>query len=163
MSLTETGGVSATCPGDGPAGYRWSTFIIPASSPVSGWASAPSGAVNAVGGEFRNNLYQGTTAVRGRNPDLTSATISGIPGMQYNIYASTIPAGTYQVGIACHTTGGTLNDVYDDWAKTVTIDQTGGVMSWAVGGCRRRRPSPLSPPVTAPSVLPSPHPRLTRW
>ena len=127
FNLTGPGGAAAVCPGDNNAGYKFSTFIIPAAADPASITFSGAGAVTAVPGEYRNNLYAGSTAVRNRFPDPVSATITGVPTMQFQFLdtAAPIPDGAYQVGIACH--GGPTGAAPSNyWAKTITISHAGG-------------------------------------
>jgi len=134
LSITGPAGAAAVCPGDNTTGYKWSTFIIPAAADPASITFTGAGALTAVGSEYRNNLYSGSSAVRSKLPDIASYTITGIPSMQFQFLDAntTIPDGSYKVGIACHG-GSTGASPSNYWAKTITISHTGGVFAYVEG------------------------------
>lgn len=149
MGVSNPGGGAGTCPGDGAAGWAWSTFIIPASASIDTLSFQGSGAPVQVAGEFRQNLFAAAGgAVRLKGPDAGANTITGIPSMSFNPIAAAIPAGTYQYGIACH--GGPAGTAVVDsaWSRTVTIAKAGTTFtSYTLG-------APLAAPAIS-TVTPS--------
>lgn len=101
---------SPTCPGDSAnAGYRWQTYVVPASVDPSTLTFGSAGPQpTAVGAAYRQPLYT-TTGSPLVNRQTANADTPGGPGLIFNIpdmdYAvfspGDIPAGVYNIGIAC--------------------------------------------------------------
>jgi hypothetical protein len=121
-------GASPSCPGDSATlGYRWQTFMVPASADPAGLTFTTSGPM-PVTGQFRTALYstagdpvvnQFTAQAVGGDP---AGGIFGIPTMRLDVFdAGVIPAGDYLVGVACTLGVPSLTQTSSYWSTTVTV------------------------------------------
>jgi hypothetical protein len=126
-------GGSASCPGDGNAGYRWQTFMIPAAADIDATLTFSSSGPTAVGSEFRQPLFDtsGTPAVQ-KLPDIavspaTTGGISGVPNFNFQVFSpGDIPDGAYKIGVACTLGVAGPTQLKSYWSQEITItsDQT---------------------------------------
>ncbi|HSM67139.1 MAG TPA: hypothetical protein VK860_12595, partial [Ilumatobacteraceae bacterium] len=136
--------VGASCPGDGPAGYRWGTYITPITNDVGGMVfdglGSPSGQP-----AFTSSLRQspGGGFLRGQTPGLTNGLIPvPIPTLQWLGVAP--PAGEYNIGIACTLNDGTAIVNTRFWNAQITVaEPTPGNFTFATGV------APAAPVLTA--------------
>lgn len=132
------GATTPSCPGDSASGgYRWQTFMIPASADIASTLTFGSTGPTAVAGEFRQPLFTttGSPVVNKQTDIATTAggpgTITGIPQFSYNVFGSgTVPAGAYKIGVACTLGAAGPTQLVSYWSKTVTID---AATSWQAG------------------------------
>ena len=136
-------GGSASCPGDGIAGYRWQTFMIPAAADIDATLTFGNNGPTAVGSEFRQPLWDtlGSPVVQ-KLPDIavapaTTGGISGIPNFNFEVYSpGNIPNGTYKIGVACTLGPASVTQLKSYWSQRITItnDPTGGQaeINWIV-------------------------------
>jgi hypothetical protein len=120
------------CPGDGLAGYRWATYMVPASvdaATLTWTASGPS----AGSGVFAQPLFSeaGSPQVA-KTPGIGTGLITGTPA-NYN-FASVaglpVPNGEYKVGYACYLAGQT--ERY--WQTLITVSgSTASSFNWVKG------------------------------
>ena len=102
-------GGSASCPGDGNAGYRWQTFMIPAAADIDA------------------TLTFGTTGG-----------ISGIPNFNFQVFSPTnIPDGAYNIGVACTLGAAGSTQLKSYWSQQITItndatNQDNAKVDWIV-------------------------------
>jgi hypothetical protein len=164
VTLNPTSGNSATkfqlgfpgtpqCVGDTAAGgYNWSTFMLPQGSSLATTTFTPAGP-NQVAGQYRASLI----SAAGDTVAMQSTGIAGGPGQpgiisgipqftfEFNLPGE-IPAGAYDVGVACTTAGGSVVDTYWSRPMTVTVNTTTGgpaQISWAQGAI------PAAPAITS--------------
>lgn len=133
-------GTGAVCPGDGVNGYRWGTYIMPITSdPAStiyDGVGSPTGP--AVTSSIRN---PSGTFIRGQLPGTGDGLINqAAAGYSWIGLGATgvLPAGAYNVGIAC-----TLNvgvppassvEVQKFWNTQITVTSTGATtFSYSTG------------------------------
>ena len=121
-------GGSASCPGDGNAGYRWQTFMIPAAADIDATLTFGSGGPTAVGSEFRVPLFDTNgSPVVSKLPDIavapaTTGGISGIPNFNFQVFSPTnIPNGTYKIGVACTLGVAGPTQLKSYWSQRITI------------------------------------------
>jgi hypothetical protein len=121
-------GGSASCPGDGNAGYRWQTFMIPAAADIDATLTFGSGGPTAVGSEFRQPLFDTTgSPVVSKLPDIavapaTTGGISGIPNFNFQVFSPTnIPNGDYNIGVACTLGVASPTQLKSYWSQQITI------------------------------------------
>ena len=121
-------GGSATCPGDGNAGYRWQTFMIPAAADIDATLTFGSSGPTAVGAEFRQPLFDiSGSPVVAKLPDIavapaTTGGISGIPNFNFQVFSPTnIPNGDYKIGVACTLGAAGSTQLKSYWSQQITI------------------------------------------
>ena len=121
-------GGSATCPGDGNAGYRWQTFMIPAAADIDATLTFGSSGPTAVGSEFRQPLFDiSGSPVVAKLPDIavapaTTGGISGIPNFNFEVFSPTnIPDGDYNIGVACTLGAAGSTQLKSYWSQQITI------------------------------------------
>ena len=121
-------GGSATCPGDGNAGYRWQTFMIPAAADIDATLTFGSSGPTAVGSEFRQPLFDiSGSPVVAKLPDIavapaTTGGISGIPNFNFQVFSPTnIPNGDYKIGVACTLGAAGSTQLKSYWSQQITI------------------------------------------
>jgi hypothetical protein len=127
-------GANPTCPGDSAAGgYRVSSFMIPASANIDTTLTFGANGPTAVGSEFRQPLFSATT-----NPYVNELTdqaltnggpgpISGVPAFNWGAVfdPGDVPAGAYQIGIACTLGPAGPTQLVSYWSKVITVTTTG--------------------------------------
>jgi hypothetical protein len=138
-------GGSASCPGDGNAGYRWQTFMIPAAADLEATLTFGSSGPTAVGSEFRQPLFDSSgSPVVSKLPDIavapaTTGGISGIPNFNFQVFSpGDIPNGTYKIGVACTLGAASATQLKSFWSQRITIanDPTNtdnAKIDWVVG------------------------------
>jgi hypothetical protein len=121
-------GGSASCPGDGNAGYRWQTFMIPAAADIDATLTFGGSGPTAVPSEFRQPLFDTTgSPVVSELPDIavapaTTGGISGIPNFNFQVFApGDIPNGTYKIGVACTLGVASATQLKSYWSQQITI------------------------------------------
>jgi hypothetical protein len=151
-------GGSASCPGDGNAGYRWQTFMIPAAADLEATLTFGSGGPTAVGSEFRVPLFDTNgSPVVSKLPDIavapaTTGGISGIPNFNFQVFSpGDIPNGTYKIGVACTLGVAGPTQLKSFWSQRITIanDPTNtdnAKIDWVVGD---------TPPTTTTTAAPT--------
>ena len=137
-------GGSATCPGDGNAGYRWQTFMIPAAADIDATLTFGSSGPTAVGAEFRQPLFDiSGSPVVAKLPDIavapaTTGGISGIPNFNFEVFSPTnIPDGDYNIGVACTLGAAGSTQLKSYWSQQITItndptNQDNAKVDWIV-------------------------------
>ena len=137
-------GGSASCPGDGNAGYRWQTFMIPAAADIDATLTFGSGGPTAVPTEFRVPLFDTTgSPVVSKLPDIavapaTTGGISGIPNFNFQVFApGDIPDGAYKIGVACTLGVASATQLKSYWSQQITItndatNQDNAKVDWIV-------------------------------
>ena len=136
-------GGSASCPGDGNAGYRWQTFMIPAAADIDATLTFGSGGPTAVGAEFRYPLFDSSgSPVVAKLPDVavapaTTGGISGIPNFNFQAFPPNfIPDGDYNIGVACTEGVASPTQLKSYWSQQITItndptNQDNAKVDWA--------------------------------
>ena len=121
-------GGSASCPGDGNAGYRWQTFMIPAAADIDATLTFGSQGPTPVGAEFRAPLFDTNgSPVVSKLPDIavapaTTGGISGIPNFNFQVFSPTnIPDGAYKIGVACTLGAASATQLKSYWSQQITI------------------------------------------
>jgi hypothetical protein len=121
-------GGSASCPGDGNAGYRWQTFMIPAAADIDTTLTFGGSGPTAVPSEFRQPLFDTTgSPVVSKLPDIavapaTTGGISGIPNFNFQVFApGDIPDGDYNIGVACTEGVASPTQLKSYWSQQITI------------------------------------------
>ena len=121
-------GGTASCPGDGNAGYRWQTFMIPAAADIDATLTFGSSGPTTVGSEFRVPLYDTTgSPVVSKLPDIavapaTTGGISGIPNFNFLVFPPNyIPDGDYNIGVACTLGAASATQLKSYWSQQITI------------------------------------------
>ena len=152
INLTPSSGDSSTpfaiafatppqsCPGDNTAGYTWGTFLTPLANdpaPITYTASgSPIGVPAASTVSLRNPAG---TQLRGIAPGLGDGLVVAPGSVSFQSVAfATLPAGAYNVGIACVLPdGAAIPQTARFWSTTLTITSSAGAgpnnFTWSVG------------------------------
>ena len=134
-----------TCPGDGLASFRWSTFMVPASVDAATLTWNSSGPVPPAGLTAVYPLFSNTGSPQiQKTPSIGDALITGVPAFYDFAAISTlsVPNGDYKIGYACHKAGQT--ERY--WQTLITVSgSTATGFNFAVS----------TPPVTTTTVAPT--------
>jgi hypothetical protein len=169
-------GGSASCPGDGNAGYRWQTFMIPAAADIDATLTFGSQGPTPVGAEFRAPLFDTNgSPVVSELPDIavapaTTGGISGIPNFNFQVFApGDIPNGTYKIGVACTLGVASATQLKSYWSQQITItnDPTNtdnAQVDWIVSAPDQTTTTTAAPtttttaaPTTTTTVAPTPN------
>lgn len=117
--------LGAACPGDGLAGYRWTTFMVASSVDPATLTYNLSGPVSQ-GGAYTQPLYTTTgTSVVARTPGISSGLITPIPAaFDFANVTMPVPNGAYNIGYACtlNTLGVTNTERF--WVTPITISNS---------------------------------------
>lgn len=126
----------ASCPGDSPNnGWRWQTYMVPASVDPSTLTFGSTGPTPlGTGASFRQPLYFGTSqGASAGNPVVNQQTpaaspapgpgpIVNIPDFDLQVFTpGQIPAGVYNLGIACTLGGPSATQMSNYWNVQMTI------------------------------------------
>jgi len=121
-------GGSASCPGDGIAGYRWQTFMIPDAADIDATLTFGASGPTAVGSEFRQPLWDlSSSPVVQKLPDIAvspavTGGISGIPNFDFQVYSpGDVPNGTYKIGVACTLGVASPTQLKSYWSQQITV------------------------------------------
>jgi hypothetical protein len=107
------------CPGDGLAGFRWATYMVPASVDAATLTWNSSGPI-AGSGIFAQPLFSSAGSPQvAKTPGIGDGLISGIPAnfSMASIASLPVPNGEYKVGFACYKAG--VTERY--WQSTITV------------------------------------------
>lgn len=110
------------CPGDAPAGFRWATYMVPASVDAATLTWNSSGPI-AGSGIFAQPLFSSAGSPQvARTPGIGDGLISGIPAnfSMASIASLPVPDGEYKVGFACYKAG--VTERY--WQSTITVSSS---------------------------------------
>jgi hypothetical protein len=137
----------AACTGDSTnAGYRVQSYIVPSSvNPATLTWDANGPVPTGVGANLRQPLYQATSTayVSGQTADANPVggpgPIISIPAFSYGVYSpGNVPAGVYNIGIACTLGGPSSTQLDKYWNTTITVVADSGdepaQIAWTVGG-----------------------------
>jgi hypothetical protein len=108
----------SACQGSGSSGYIWQTFLAAGSVSVASLTFGPDGP-NPVGTALVTPLYSvDGEAVVSRFPSANPVgLISGIPQVSFSQTVGALPAGSYNIGVAC-SFGGAMQDY---WSITISV------------------------------------------
>ncbi len=111
------------CPGDGLAGFKWSTYMVPSAVDVATLTYNNAGPVAPTGVSVAYPLYSavGSSPQINKNPGIGDGLVTGTPA-EYSFSALVgltppLPNGTYKIGYACHKDGQTERF----WQREITI------------------------------------------
>ena len=111
------------CPGDGLAGFKWSTYIVPSAVDVATLTYNNFGPVPPAGVSSVFPLYSnvGSSPQINKLPGIGDGLVTGTPA-EYSFSALVgltppLPNGSYKIGYACHKDGQT--ERY--WQREITI------------------------------------------
>jgi hypothetical protein len=130
----------AACTGDGVAGYRVQSYMVPSSvdpSTLTFDANGPH--PQATGANFRQPLFKtDTTPYVNDAPNTGDAAIINIPNLTHSVWTiNELPAGTYNLGIACTQPTPNQSQIDKFWVGTVTIVASGtdpNGFTWTTSG-----------------------------
>ncbi len=129
-------GLPARCPGDGVNGHRWHTYIIPITSDPASTTYA--GGV-PVGPAVSSNLRNPSgTFIRNQLPGTGDGLIAQPPAgytwVGLGAGAGILPAGGYNIGIACTLDVAGVTEVQKFWNTQITVTSTGATtFNYATG------------------------------
>ncbi len=137
----------AACPGDGTAGYRWQTFIVPNASDASQLVFV--GGNPTIGGSATSifPLFSAGNPIVDQNPALTTGAVT-VAGTQFQL--SVFPANTftnggiYKLGVACTDSLG-VTQTYWQTTITTTVNGVGALTNYAIAN------PPSAPALAAPT------------
>lgn len=137
----------AACPGDGTAGYRWQTYIIPNALDASQLVFV--GGSPTIGGSATNvfPLFSSGNPIVDQNPALTTGAVT-VAGTQFQL--SVFPANTftnggiYKMGVACTDSLG-VAQTYWQTKVAVTVNGAGALTNYAIAN------PPVAPVLSAPT------------
>ena len=137
----------AACPGDGTAGYRWQTFIVPNASDASQLVFT--GGNPTIGGSATNifPLFSSGNPIVDQNPALTTGAVT-VAGTQFQL--SVFPANTftnggiYKLGVACTDSLGVAQRYWQTKIAT-TVNAGGALTNFAIAN------PPVAPVLSAPT------------
>ena len=100
--------VSAQCPGDNPAGWFWTAFIVPTGTDIGALTFGAAGSpvpptplpAGQTASQFRPLATPTGTFLRSQTPGLGDGSINPPAGLWLGNVP--LPAGGYQVGVACY-------------------------------------------------------------
>jgi hypothetical protein len=130
FTTTSTGApVSAACPGDNPAGWFWTAFIVPAGTDIGGLTFGASGSPNTPAGgdptKFRPLATPTGTFLRAQAPGLGDGAITPPAGLWLGNFLG--GPGSYQVGVACYdSNNATVNLTGRYYSTPITITTAAG-------------------------------------
>ncbi|MEQ1703587.1 MAG: fibronectin type III domain-containing protein, partial [Ilumatobacteraceae bacterium] len=126
----------AVCPGDtATGGYKWATFMVGAGIDPATLTYTSTGPSSATAGFVQPLFTTGFSPIVNKNTAVTTGLVTGLSTSSLGLFApGFVPAGTYQVGIACYLAGATVSY----WSAPMTITTnvaTGGPaqISYAFG------------------------------
>ncbi len=136
----------AACPGDGTAGYRWQTFIIPNASDASQLLFV--GGSPSIGGSSTgiNPLFSSGNPIVDQNPALTTGAVT-VAGTNFQL--SVFPSGTftnngiYKVGVACTDAAGNTQRYWQTKIAT-TVSGAGALTNFVVANAPATPSAPAS-------------------
>ena len=136
----------AACPGDGTAGYRWQTFIIPNASDASQLLFV--GGSPSIGGSSTgiNPLFSSGNPIVDQNPALTTGAVT-VAGTNFQL--SVFPSGTftnngiYKVGVACTDSLGNTQRYWQTKIAT-TVSGAGALTNFVVANAPATPSAPAS-------------------
>jgi hypothetical protein len=137
----------ASCPGDGTAGYRWQTFIIPNAADASQLVFV--GGSPSIGGSSTGifPLFSSGNPIVDQNPALTTGAVT-VAGTLFQL--SVFPANTftnggiYKIGVAC-TDGLGVAQTYWQTKLALTVNAAGAITNYAIAN------PPAAPVLSAPT------------
>ena len=158
--------LGATCPGDSANdSYRWQTYMVPSTvDPATLTFDANGPVPQNTGDAFRQPLYDpgGSAVVNQQTANATPppgpGPIIGIPNMTYALYEpGNIPAGVYNVGIACTLGAESETQMKDFWnvQVTFTTDAGGGPARVTWTAAQATTTTPTTAPVSSTTTPPS--------
>lgn len=117
----------AACSGDNNAGYTIQSYMVPSSVDPGTLVYAATGPTPpATGASFRRPLTQASSnqSFVNKFPDVQTGVVSGLPGFTLSIYSqglTQVPAGIYNLGIACIQGGGASQTLDKYWNAQLTV------------------------------------------
>lgn len=138
----------SACQGSGSSGYIWQTFLAAGSVSVGSLTFGPDGP-NPVGTALVTPLYSvDGEAVVSKFPSANPVgLISGIPQVSFAQTVAALPAGSYNIGVAC-SLGGAMQDYW-----SITISVTANPADSPLGIAWSTTPTP--PATTSTTVVPT--------
>lgn len=109
----------AVCPGDtATGGYKWATFMVGAGIDPATLTYSSTGPASATAGFVQPLFTTGFSPIVNKNTAVTTGLVTGLSTSSLGLFApGFVPAGSYQVGIACYLAGATVSY----WSAPMTI------------------------------------------
>jgi hypothetical protein len=155
LNLGTNLGTNPVCPGDSATGgYRIQSFMIPESADIDATLTFGSSGPTAVSGQFRQPLFDtnGSPYVNKLTdqavPPAVTGGISNLPNFNWGtVFApGDVPAGQYNIGIACTLGGAGPTQLQSYWSRVITVT-TAGVGSGGPSQFNWVRGTPAHAPV----------------
>jgi hypothetical protein len=113
-----------SCPGDGLAGFRWSTFMVPASVDAATLTYNSTGPIAPSGVTFTQPLYSSSGSPQvAKTPAIGDARLTPIPAnFSFGALVGfvTVPNGQYKIGYSCTKDG--ITERY--WQTGITVSNS---------------------------------------
>lgn len=136
LTLTSNGSTLAagtnTCPGDGIAGYKWTSYMVPASVDVATLTYNSGGPIAPSGVTFAQPLFSSSGSPQvSKSPGLGDGLITPIPAnLSFGAIANLVTNGEYKIGYACTKDG--VTEKY--WQTSIVAkDSDGTTFNWVKG------------------------------
>ncbi len=139
-----------TCPGDSNGGYRWTSFMVPATVDAATLTYNASGPIVVAPNTFAQPLFSSTQSAQvNKAPGLSDGLISPptFSFLALNSVGTSVPDGAYKIGIACSLAGATAKF----WEVPITIANsvtTAGVTTFNWGNPGAPAAPVLASPLT---------------
>ncbi|MEI6402115.1 MAG: hypothetical protein WCP59_08010 [Actinomycetota bacterium] len=136
LTLSSNGSTLAagtnTCPGDGIAGYKWTSYMVPASVDVATLTYNSGGPIAPSGVAFAQPLFSSSGSPQvSKSPGLGDGLITPIPAnLSFGAIANLVTNGEYKIGYACTKDG--VTEKY--WQTSIVAkDSDGTTFNWVKG------------------------------
>lgn len=127
--------VGSVCPGDGVAGYRWTTFMVASSVDPATLTYTSSGPVSQ-GGAYSLPLFNTSGSPQtAKTPGLGTGLLTPIPAaLDFVNVTMPVPNGAYNIGYACTLATAGVTNTTKFWVTPITIsNSTATTFNWAFG------------------------------
>jgi len=127
--------VGSVCPGDGIAGYRWTTFMVAASVDPATLTYNASGPVSQ-GGAYSLPLFNTSGSPQvAKTPALGTGLLTPIPAaLDFANVTMPVPNGAYNIGYACTLATAGVTNTTKFWVTPITItNSTPTTFNYAFG------------------------------
>ena len=125
----------SVCPGDGVAGYRWTTFMVASSVDPATLTYTSSGPVSQ-GGAYSLPLFNTAGSPQtAKTPGLGTGLLTPIPAaLDFVNVTMPVPNGAYNIGYACTLATAGVTNTTKFWVTPITIsNSTATTFNWAFG------------------------------
>lgn len=122
------------CPGDGLAGFKWTSYMVPASVDAATLTYNSSGPIAPAGVSFAQPLFSSSGSPQvSKTPGLGDGLVTPIPAnLSFSAIANLVTNGEYKMGYACTKDG--VTEKY--WQTSIVVSGAtvgGSTFNWAKG------------------------------